>query len=404
MADRKQLRLLVVGLAWPAETFIARLLEGLTDAGVDVTVAHSQRPGGDWVHNERVHWLRTPAWEGFVAKRLIVFAWLWSCAALRSTKDLKVFARQMRPMRSLSDRFDYWNRLLPFNGRRWDLIYFPWNSAAIDYAPLTELGCGTVISCRGSQINIAPYNSKRAVLREGLRRSFGKAVAIHCVSFAIKSEALQYGLEESKVSVIYPAVSPHHFRPNSSHSTLPPPLRIITTGALHWVKGHEYALLAIRSLVEGGLRIRYDIVGDGPERQRLSYTIRDLNLEAHVHLHGKLTPDEVKRQLQAAHVFLLSSLSEGVSNAVLEAMACGLPIVTTDCGGMREAVTDDQEGFVVPTRDPEAMAAALAKLCADPALQVRMGQAGRARILQQFDLARQIKQFVGLFTGVANAG
>jgi colanic acid/amylovoran biosynthesis glycosyltransferase len=404
MVEAKKLRVLIVGLSWPPETFIARLLEGLTAAGVDVTVAHSRRPDGEWARNERVHWLATPAWKGLAAKRLLVLVWLWLCAALRSVNDVKIFARYVRRAESRNEKWEVWNRLLPFSGRRWDVIYFPWNSAAIAYLPLFELGSPAVISCRGAQINVAPHNPSRAPIVDGLRESFQQAAAIHCVSAAIKQEARQYGLDEAKATIIYPAVSPINFQPYVPQpSTAQTSFRVVTTGALHWRKGYEYALLAISRLVQSGVAVNYDIIGDGPERQRLRYTIHDLGLEEHVSLHGSLTPDEVRRRLQEADAFLLSSLSEGVSNAVLEAMACGLPVVTTNCGGMREAVTDNEEGFVVPTRDPDASALALAKLAADPALRSRMGQAGRARILQQFDLAQQIKQFVALFAGVAAA-
>jgi len=99
-------------------------------------------------------------------------------------------------------------------------------------------------------------------------------------------------------------------------------------------------------------------------------------------------------------VFLLSSLSEGISNAALEAMACGLPVVTTDCGGMREAVTDGIEGFVVPVRDPEAMAEALLRLWKDPELRRRMGEAARERVLREFRLDQQISAFLALFKDV----
>jgi glycosyltransferase involved in cell wall biosynthesis len=101
--------------------------------------------------------------------------------------------------------------------------------------------------------------------------------------------------------------------------------------------------------------------------------------------------------LQRADVFVLASLSEGISNAVLEAMACGLPIVTTDCGGMREAITDGVEGFVVPVRDSESMANALEKLIADKVLRAEMGCRARERILGGFTLERQVEQFLAMY-------
>ena len=104
----------------------------------------------------------------------------------------------------------------------------------------------------------------------------------------------------------------------------------------------------------------------------------------------------IKNHLQQADLFLFASLSEGISNAVLEAMACGLPIVTTDCGGMREAVTDGQEGFLTPPRDKSAMAQAVKRIWNSPELKSQMGQAARQRIISSFTLDRQAQDFVAL--------
>jgi colanic acid/amylovoran biosynthesis glycosyltransferase len=290
-----------------------------------------------------------------------------------------------------------WYRFLPFSRQHWDLIYFPWNSAAVHYLPLFDLGMPVVISCRGSQINVAPHDPQRTDFVEGLKVTLAKATAVHCVSEAIKQEAMNYGLEPQKAWVIRPAVDPDFFCPPGQMPQKATPLHIITTGSLIWRKGYEYALLAVRQLVDEQVPICLDIIGDGRERQRLLYTIQDLGLQEVVHIHGCLAPEQVRDKLQQAHVFLLASLSEGISNAVLEAMACGLPIVTTDCGGMREAVTDGIEGFIVPVRDPQAIARAIYALEQQPDLRYQMGCAGRKRIERDFRLSQQSRQFRDLF-------
>ena len=288
-------------------------------------------------------------------------------------------------------------------GGHWDVVYLPWNSTAIEYLPLMQHCRSAVISCRGSQVNIAPHEPERPGFAEGLRRTFEMATAVHCVSEAIKKEAMQYGLDPAKAWVIRPAVDPDFFCPAADKKT-GQPLRIITTGSMIWTKGYEYALTALRLLLDQGIAADFRIIGDGWERDRVLYTIDDLGLQPQVHLHGKQPPARVRQLLQEADIFLLASLSEGISNAVLEAMACGLPVVTTDCGGMREAVTDGVEGFVVPVMDSEAMAAALARLAHDPDLRARMGQAGRQRVLQDFTLQQQITAVVALFEAARAAG
>jgi glycosyltransferase involved in cell wall biosynthesis len=160
-------------------------------------------------------------------------------------------------------------------------------------------------------------------------------------------------------------------------------------------------LLAVRRLLDAGARARLSIVGSGNEEQRIRYTIRDLGLETHVTLHGALLPDAVRALLDDADLFVHSSLGEGISNGVLEAMASGLPVVTTDCGGMREAVTDGPDGFVVPVRDVAAMTAALVALTGDAGLRQRMGRAARATVEHRFALDQQIASFASLYQQLA---
>ena len=370
-------RLLILGLKWPPETFIMRLIDGLARRELDVTVAVDERPTAGPALPPNVRLVRLP---GVVGRRL---------------------------------------RRSPLTGG-YDALYFPWNTSAIVYQSLLD-EAPSVISCRGSQINVAPHNPERAALREGLALTFGKATAVHCVSQQIRDEAARYGLDPRKAVVIRPAVDPNLFRPalpppsergsdvpspfgrrlGRGSSSPDTPFRLVTTSSILWRKGYEYALLAVRQLVERGLPVRFDIIGDGPEGQRLLYTIHDLGLQEHVVWHGPLPPAAVVGRLQAADVFLLTSLSEGISNAVLEAMACGLPVVTTDVDGLPEAVGDGVEGFLVPPRDPAATADALARLAASPELRQRMGQAGRHRVLADFRLDDQADAFAGLFRKVA---
>jgi len=150
--------------------------------------------------------------------------------------------------------------------------------------------------------------------------------------------------------------------------------------------------------------VRLHLVGSEPdyhwgergELARLHYAIDDLGLSGLILLHGELTLPQVAALLEQADVFVQSSLSEGLPNVVLEAMASGLPVVATDAGATRDAVTDGVEGFVVPLRDPSAIAAALRNLWLDPGLRERMGRAGRARVEREFSREREADAHVRL--------
>jgi glycosyltransferase involved in cell wall biosynthesis len=324
-------------------------------------------------------------------------------AALVAPADFARFLRCVRTFGRMRDRVHNLHRWLPLAGRRWDVIYFPWINGAIIYWPLFDGPASVVVSCRGRQINIEPHVDEGSLHAAGRRAAFGRAAMVHCVSEAILKEAEPLGLSREKAVVIRPAVDPEVFRPLESRSKCDGEFIVVTTGSLIWLKGMEYALCSIRKLRDRGVNVRFEIIGEGPDRQRVLYTIHDLGLQDSVVMLGRLPPSEVCARLQQADAFLLSSVSEGISNAVLEAMACGLPVVTTNCGGMNEAVTDGVEGFVVPTRNPEAMAVSLLKLALEPGLHQQMGQAGRARILREFTLQRQINDWLALFDTVMSA-
>lgn len=394
------IRVLFVRLKWPPETFMWRLVEALARRDVHVTLAVHERPGPEWPLTPNVDYLWTPPWGESGGRGLWQTGRALVSAARRSPRETRGLLAAPPAARSAAGSAAMLHRYLPFAGWRWDVVYFPWNTMAITYGPLLERG-PAVISCRGTQINITPHNPERADIRDGLARTFRQASAVHCVSAAIRDEATQYGLDPAKAVIIHPAVDPDRFRPVARQATSAGPLRVVTTGGILWGKGYEYALSAIRLLVDRGVDVRFEIIGGGEERQRLLYTIHDLELENHVVWHGPLPSTRVLEQLQKADVFLLSSLSEGLSNAALEAMACGLPVVTTAVGGMPEAVTDGVEGVLVPPRDPAAIAEALAGLAARPALRREMGAAARRRVVADFALDDQADAFAALFRRVA---
>jgi glycosyltransferase involved in cell wall biosynthesis len=137
------------------------------------------------------------------------------------------------------------------------------------------------------------------------------------------------------------------------------------------------------------------------ERARITHTVADLGLEDHVSLRGRMTPDQLSRHLAQTDVLLHASVAEGIPNVVLEAMACAVPVVATDVGGLTEAMTDGVEGYVVEPRDPEQLAHALLRLARDPAMRARMGSAGRARIEAGATLDAQLQDFLEMYREVA---
>jgi colanic acid/amylovoran biosynthesis glycosyltransferase len=196
---------------------------------------------------------------------------------------------------------------------------------------------------------------------------------------------------------IEPAIDLSLFRPPSVRREPGKVLKLITINRLAWQKGYEFAIDAAARLRELGVAFEYAIYGDGPYDLAVRYAIRHYGLEGQVTLHPSVPRERIPELLAKADVMLHAAIEEGFCNAVIEAQAMELPVVTSDAGGLPENVEDGVTGFVVPRRDPRALAERVAQLAVDPALRDRMGTAGRRRALELFDLERQADAFVAMY-------
>ena len=171
--------------------------------------------------------------------------------------------------------------------------------------------------------------------------------------------------------------------------------RAVTVGRLDVVKDQVTLLRAVRLVVDKNPGFQLDLVGDGPSRPELETLRTALGLVVNVHFHGYR--DQVGPHLAAADFFVFSSVSEGVSISLLEAMASGLPAVATDVGGNREVIVHGETGYLVPAGSPEALADAMMTIQAEPGTLERMGRAARSRVEDQFSLRRMVAQYEDLY-------
>lgn len=166
-------------------------------------------------------------------------------------------------------------------------------------------------------------------------------------------------------------------------------LRIFSCGRLNAVKGHDHLIETVQLLRARGLDARLEIAGEDEQggsgyRQHLETLIRDKGLTGAVTLLGAISESAVREALERAHVFALASLNEGISVAIMEAMAMEMPVVVTDVGGNHELITSGRDALLVPPEQPQAMADAIAALVAEPERAQRLAHASRARVAQEF--------------------
>lgn len=371
----------------PSQTFIRRKLTGLRDAGMDIrvaaTVVGDASSTGLEVSGLLPWGTPTRALEPSARR-----AWGGVARGIRSTA-----AGSLRsPVASLVQA--------PVAAMDTDWVHFEFSGIAITYARAVDIlrrrGTRIGLSCRGAAEQIEPLVDPRRAAQ--LREAFERADLIHCVSDDMRRTVEGFGAPPERILVNRPAVPVADFTPlRRTDPRHDGPLRVLSVGRLHWKKGLDDGLRAVAGARDRGVDVSYRIVGEGEERDKLTFLIAELGLGDRATLLGARDQDEVRAELDRADVLLLPSLSEGISNAVLEAMAAGRPVVTTRCGGMDEVVDDGVDGVLVDVGDHETMAEHLAGLAADPEQRHHLGLAAADRADRDLDLSRQIRVFLDAY-------
>jgi sugar transferase (PEP-CTERM/EpsH1 system associated) len=161
------------------------------------------------------------------------------------------------------------------------------------------------------------------------------------------------------------------------------------------------ALAFLPQLTPNADHARVMIVGGGPMQSRLEEAIAKHNLTGKVLLPGNQT--NVPEWMAAMDVFCLPSRAEGISNTILEAMACGLPVLATRVGGNPELVVEGETGMLVPYSDAKALAEKMARYVDDPGLRRKQGAASRERALSEFSMETMVARYTDLYCGLAAA-
>lgn len=199
-----------------------------------------------------------------------------------------------------------------------------------------------------------------------------------------------------KLEVAPLGVDPRVFSPRPFRER-PAPFEVICVGGLAPVKAHHVLVDAVARLAREGREVRLRLVGDGPEREGLEREVAARGLRGAVVFEGWQNPDRVRELYARADAFALASFAEGVPVVLMEAMATEVPCVATRITGVPELIRDGVDGLLVTPSDAGELAAAIARLMDDPELRLRIGRAGRRRVLERYDLEANVERLAAIF-------
>lgn len=390
-----------------SETFVLNQITGLIDRGHDVHV-YSWRPADTVAHGEVAEYRlleRTHYWPERTK------SWTWRL--IRSSVKACASPTLLRPfLRSLNPAFGNHGRSLNLAlkslttaGAEYDVLLCHFGKIGREVLNLKRIG-----AINGKLVTIFHgYDMSSYLLKYGedvYAELLERGDLFLPISDHWKRRLVELGADESKIIVHRMGIDCSRFTYAQRNIPKSGAVKLISVARLVEKKGIEYSIRAVAKLLERGFDVDYSIVGDGPLRAELESLITKLNLGHRVHLDGWQEQDEVVARLGQAHVLLCPSVTaesgdmEGLPVALMEALAQGLPVVSTYHSGIPELIEDGKTGLLVEERDHSALADKLAELLEHPEWWPKFTEAGRQRVVEQFDIAVLNSGLEAIFEGL----
>lgn len=249
------------------------------------------------------------------------------------------------------------------------------------------------------------------VSSQGLKVKLARAAGVAAISHWHQDFYKRMNPKIHRAPVIRCGVDTSHFAPTAKRET--DEIIILAVGRLVPKKGFDHLLNAMGKIRQRGSlrkRIQLIIAGGGPEKKRLELLLTDLGLQGHVTLLGEQANERVRALMREADIFVLPCVEardgdrDGIPVVLMEAMACGLPVISGDIAPIRELVRDQETGVMVPATDHNALANALLALISDDDLRVRLGKEGRAMVEAEFSQAVNIDRLTHFFKSIHEQG
>jgi len=392
------------------ETFILHQITGLIDRGHDVTIfaMHKQSPEKQHFDVLKYKLLERTVYldecpKNFLDRVLFILRRMWRKPGLIG---VLIRASNVFKYRGLS-LYLYLHVLgsVLYQYRSFDIIHCQFGTYAPLLLKLKEIRAisGKLItSFRGVDIS-----KKLAQNGEMYKEVFSRGAFFLPVCSHFKDILVKLGCDETKTYVLYSGIQTQEleFQTKSSFSD---PVQLLSVGRLVKKKGFEYCIRAISEIVKQGITVRYRIVGDGVEYDSLRDIITKCNVEKYVSILGWKNHDDVLRMIRENDILIVPSITtdegdkEGIPNVLKEAMALGVPVITTTHSGIPELVIDNETGFLVPERNHNDIASRIQYIIENPDAVQGVIKKARMKVESEFNINTLNDALVDIYSSVLN--
>lgn len=335
----------------PSTTFIERLIDGLASKGHTIYLFGNLRNKVKYDY----HKVNVVGYSSSLFQKFWMLMYYTLMLYFFKSSEKKRLDDYLRSKKIYTQHSKL--KFYPVLWHRPEIFHIQWVQGIDDWMWVKDFGIKVVVSLRGAHVNYTPL--LYAHVRSAYELHFPNVDGFHAVSEAIAQESIQYGAKKEKIQVVYSGLKSRNIIPKEPNSIEgKTSFRILSVGRAHWKKAFTYALDAMSVLHKEGVDFKYTIVGAKGDEELVIHKDQ-MECDDKIELTGILPFTDVEDLMQSYDLLLLPSVEEGIANVVLEAMQLGTIVLTTDCGGMKEVIISGKNGFIVPVRDPQAMADAI---------------------------------------------
>jgi glycosyltransferase involved in cell wall biosynthesis len=333
------MRIAIIAGSIPSTTFIDALINGLAERGYSITVIGKKIKPCSYAKN--VNTIEIPSQR--ISQLLFIGVNLWK---MPFHQILRIYKNSNSLKLAFFDYLYY----LPLFMAKPDKVHIQWAADLYKKELLFDLFRNKIIlSLRGSHINYTPIIKPK--FGEFYKKVFPKVHKFHAVSNAIAKLAITYGADENRIHIIYSSVDDSILQQPIVKKTEKKELSMIAVGRFHWIKGYHYLIDALGMARSEGTEFKLILISGSNIPEEINFNIHQQNLLSQIKIINNLPHVEVLKLIAKADVLILPSLDEGIANVIIESMAVGTPVISSNCGGMPEVIVHGFNGLLYENRD-----------------------------------------------------
>ena len=332
-----------------AQTFICNQITSIAHKNNKIFIFGTDIHSGNFNNNNNIKLYLTPQNKIYHAFHLIINLLKLLTHQPRRFLTTILYFNSLKKMR-FYQKLIWISQVLPVLNNLPDIFHIQWAKSIDTWMFLKyRFGVKIVLSLRGTHINCSPLNDEKLI--NSYRKNFPIINRFHAVSKSLANEAIKYGAQKKRIEIIPSPINAKLIKIKKENWKIKHTFKILSVGRNKWVKGLHIALSAIKGICDIGFDINYKIITQDAPSEEILYQIDDLKLDKKVVFKTYNDQNKVYQSMSESDCLLLPSVSEGIANVALEAMSVQLPVISSDCGGMKELIKNGYNGLLFKNRD-----------------------------------------------------